>query len=831
MKNLYFNLFLLLFSVVSFSQSNLYLHFDGEDDHVRYDDISPLLNGSTTVSMTGWFYPDNLDYGSGLMSIRGEGSGSGGMYVLMLNNGQLECRVITGTGTHQVISPANSIVANQWNHIAWVWDQTTVTLYINGTLIDSSSATGFFIAANRPYAIGKCIFPGYNFLYTGRADEVTLWNKALTAAEVTNMINNELTGSEANLLLYYKFDQGTPFDDNTFITELHSETGTTYNSSLENLALTGTISNFGGTLESDFQSINFPNVGTRTTSDAPFNLTAYSSSGLPITYTLVSGPASVSGSTITLNGTEGEVVVMASQAGDTQYNAASDVVNSFNVVDPQNNVPVVELTNPTIGDVHMPTLSTIQLAATASIPNDDAFSISSLSFIIDGQTYPATHHGNGFYTSSWIPNAYGTKIIEVVSANNFGFSSSTSYNVNVVSTATTQTVNAGNQVWVYSQVYSQEVEITLPSYVGAYNQILGTLDISCPSGGCDPWDRVSHVEVQGHDGNWYEIIRYLTPYGVACNHTIDLTDFMSLLQGKVKFRYTLGTSGNGFLYTLNLQYVQGVPTYKYSSVEPLWTGTYQFGDMGNLQPCEVLNADFNLSTVEASKIKIVSTGHGWGDNNTGNAAEFHQDTHHIWVNNTSTFAQNNWNICNPNPDSCSPQSGTWYYPRAGWCPGSIAQFFDFDLTSYMTNSTELKYILDEDYVDLCHPNNPNCVTGTTCPNCNDSFNPHLIVDSYLIRYSNNTLLNTPSVANTQSQSLMVYPNPSTGKFTIDIDTSAEGNQNTIEIYTITGSLIKKIAENSTLSKFEVDLTDQTTGIYFIHFTNGKTKEVQKIIIE
>ena len=82
----------------------------------------------------------------------------------------------------------------------------------------------------------------------------------------------------------------------------------------------------------------------------------------------------------------------------------------------------------------------------------------------------------------------------------------------------------------------------------------------------------------------------------------------------------------------------------------------------------------------AAKLKLVSTGHGWGENNTDNAAEFLRNTHHIWVNGTQTFTQDNWYDCDPNPDGSQPQSGSWYFNCAGWCPGSIAQFFDYDMT-------------------------------------------------------------------------------------------------------------------------------------------------------
>ena len=57
------------------------------------------------------------------------------------------------------------------------------------------------------------------------------------------------------------------------------------------------------------------------------NLTASASSGLPVSYT-VTGPATVSGSTLTVTGT-GTIIVTASQAGNSSYSAATPVQQSF----------------------------------------------------------------------------------------------------------------------------------------------------------------------------------------------------------------------------------------------------------------------------------------------------------------------------------------------------------------------------------------------------------------------------------------------------------------------------------------------------------------------
>ena len=79
------------------------------------------------------------------------------------------------------------------------------------------------------------------------------------------------------------------------------------------------------------QTITFDALVNRETTDPPFDVAATSDSGLAVTFAIQSGPATIDGSTVTLTGEEGTVTVRASQAGDSVYNAAVDVDQSFNV--------------------------------------------------------------------------------------------------------------------------------------------------------------------------------------------------------------------------------------------------------------------------------------------------------------------------------------------------------------------------------------------------------------------------------------------------------------------------------------------------------------------
>ena len=76
------------------------------------------------------------------------------------------------------------------------------------------------------------------------------------------------------------------------------------------------------------QAITFT-ITDRLGSDAPFALQATASSGLPVTYAIISGPATVLGNMLTVKGL-GKVQVEAAQAGSGSY-AAAIADQTFNV--------------------------------------------------------------------------------------------------------------------------------------------------------------------------------------------------------------------------------------------------------------------------------------------------------------------------------------------------------------------------------------------------------------------------------------------------------------------------------------------------------------------
>ncbi|MEM7657849.1 MAG: PQQ-dependent sugar dehydrogenase, partial [Bacteroidota bacterium] len=74
-----------------------------------------------------------------------------------------------------------------------------------------------------------------------------------------------------------------------------------------------------------YQRIDFAAVPeVMNTADGPLTLNATATSGLPINFQLVSGPATLAGNTLTLNGTPGRVILRAVQAGNGTFEPAPE---------------------------------------------------------------------------------------------------------------------------------------------------------------------------------------------------------------------------------------------------------------------------------------------------------------------------------------------------------------------------------------------------------------------------------------------------------------------------------------------------------------------------
>ena len=134
------------------------------------------------------------------------------------------------------------------------------------------------------------------------------------------------------------------------------------------------------------QTITFVALGNKVFGDSPFTVSATSTSGLAVTFGIVSGPATIAGNTITITG-GGTVVVSADQIGNANFNAATQVTQSFNVATSGQTIAFAALPDKVFGD------APIVLSATASSGLAVSFSVVSGPASIAGSTLTITGAG------------------------------------------------------------------------------------------------------------------------------------------------------------------------------------------------------------------------------------------------------------------------------------------------------------------------------------------------------------------------------------------------------------------------------------------------------
>ena len=148
------------------------------------------------------------------------------------------------------------------------------------------------------------------------------------------------------------------------------------------------------------QTITFPSLGTQTAGTAVV-LQATDSAGLPLIYSVVSGPAIISGNTVVFTGI-GTVVIAASQAGNSVDLSARTTQTITVVGKPQTIAPFASISTQTYGVSPItitPPLSTSGLAVTVTVQSGPA-TISGNSLTITGAgtvTLAADQPGNSFY--------------------------------------------------------------------------------------------------------------------------------------------------------------------------------------------------------------------------------------------------------------------------------------------------------------------------------------------------------------------------------------------------------------------------------------------------
>ncbi|GEM_PF-1424151 len=179
------------------------LSFDGADDFVDLGTGGPVLG--TNFTQEAWIKPQVTDnYYHGILGYQpptGIYYRSPCMYVYQ----KTKLQVGYGSGSAWVAyETTNVLQLNAWNHVAATYDGNDYRVYVNGQAVFSTSTTA--VPSSTPVRHIGQVNTGF---FKGVIDEVRLWSRARSQAEIQASVGRPLTGTEANLVAYYRFNDGS----------------------------------------------------------------------------------------------------------------------------------------------------------------------------------------------------------------------------------------------------------------------------------------------------------------------------------------------------------------------------------------------------------------------------------------------------------------------------------------------------------------------------------------------------------------------------------------------------------------------------------------------
>lgn len=168
------------------------LTFNGNNQHVRFSN-SPSLNPPDALTLECWVYVEQYptndcvtiaskedlsprvvqhQYGLGLVNYTGE-------WVVGI---QVEL-----LGGLVMLEGRTRVSLRHWHHVAMTYDGSTLRVYLNGNLDVTAPATGLIKTSTAPFQIGGHSRGPWNL--NGRVDELSLYHRALTPAEIRSIYN------------------------------------------------------------------------------------------------------------------------------------------------------------------------------------------------------------------------------------------------------------------------------------------------------------------------------------------------------------------------------------------------------------------------------------------------------------------------------------------------------------------------------------------------------------------------------------------------------------------------------------------------------------------
>jgi hypothetical protein len=225
---------------------------------------------------------------------------------------------------------------------------------MGSSLYERTSLTGLYTTGNGATQRTPSSSPSPISSNSPSGNPVLAFEVSITRATNGIVVSHRIIRTDTNAtLMSYSYTDTTPNNNGLLSGSQNTSTNPVYNPTFNTVGFSFAKSYIGNTgamaqfsdvkihytpaVDGNSQSITFSPIEDHTYLDAPFALSATASSGLPVSFSVMSGPATINGNTLSITGV-GTVVVRASQMGDYTFLPAQSVDQSFIVAKAQANV-------------------------------------------------------------------------------------------------------------------------------------------------------------------------------------------------------------------------------------------------------------------------------------------------------------------------------------------------------------------------------------------------------------------------------------------------------------------------------------------------------------
>jgi uncharacterized repeat protein (TIGR01451 family) len=293
------------------------------------------------------------------------------------------------------------------SYSGFVNGETLATSGVSGVPSLTTTATATSPIGTYPItaSIGTLTSLNYSFVFANGT--LTISGRAITVtADAKTKVYNT-----AEPALTYKITSGSLASGDSFtgnLTRAPGENVGSYAIQQGTLALNGNYAlTFNGasfTITKADQTITFGALSNKKFGDPAFNVAATATSGLPVTFSVASGPATIVGTLVTVTGSGG-VTIRAEQPGNENYNAAMAVDQSFTVGKADQTISFAPLSNKTFGDppVKMTVTASSGLPVSCDVTSGPGSMTTYYRVVISGAgtiTVRATQDGNENYNAA-----------------------------------------------------------------------------------------------------------------------------------------------------------------------------------------------------------------------------------------------------------------------------------------------------------------------------------------------------------------------------------------------------------------------------------------------